>query len=268
MNRSCIFFSVAMALVCLGCRDSAKPAADAPPKGQTKAPTGNDAAAKKADAAAAELEKLLVQVRSPKAGVRVAAISRLESLGERSAESARVAVPVLVELLKHDDPSTRATAIRALGEIGSHATYRTSDLQGAGNPVLEAKNALSALVDTLADPDKQVRKATPRSLGVLAEDNLVAAERILAAVQPLLQSKMAVTRADAAEAVFHMADRLGRTRHQLRKDANPQTKALADRIPLLFAPLVAPLEELSRDGADEETRREAAAALKAIRALE
>lgn len=120
------------------------------------------------------LEKLLVimQDRSLPSEVRWNAVRTVGKMGAAGVD----AVPVLIRLMKDDEPTVREHAAEAVGDIGP-----------------PARDAIPALVQTLNDSYFKARRDAVRSLGQVGPE----ARSAVAAIEPLLADPEALVR-DAA----------------------------------------------------------------------
>jgi len=124
------------------------------------------------------------------------------------------AVPALVAALKHDDPTVRWQAARALGKIGApsvqgvpemarltisdpEALVREHAAEALGDVGPAAAEGIPALVKALHDPVARVRRDAVRALGQMGS----AAMGVLADVRALEQDLDADVRAAATRAI-------------------------------------------------------------------
>jgi HEAT repeat protein len=126
---------------------------------------------------------------------------------ERMGANAKGAVPVLIEMLKDDDPFLRTAADRILQKIGADAmpallkAIRDRDNEGPdailGRLGATARPAIPELLKLLKDPDPLLRQRAARCLGLIGPE----AREALPALREALQDRNFTVRMLAEQAV-------------------------------------------------------------------
>jgi HEAT repeat protein len=115
----------------------------------------------------------------------------LVEMNLRDEQFARLVVPLLIELLKHEQPALRTMAAETLGHLGplaapavaalverlkdTDAAVRGEALGALGDIGAAAKTATRAIIGSFEDPDEIVRQIAAEALGKMGPDAAVAA---------------------------------------------------------------------------------------------
>ena len=152
----------------------------------------------------AELAK---ELKDNNPGLRALAAGRLAAMGD----DAQAAAPVLIEMLKDEERTTRRLAAYVLGETRAKAPVTTllallkdreqdtrmSAMSQLGNIGPDARDAIPALIEILTGDDKDFRRRAASALGEIGPDSKPAIPLLL----KMLRDPERDSRASAAYAL-------------------------------------------------------------------